>query len=64
MDADDPHFGTAERFEDGDRVLIIGTKHRGFRGTVTNALANGVMVLLDEWDEPLKFYSHNLKLLE
>lgn len=46
--------------EEGDRVFVTGTKHHGFRGTVHDVLANGVMVLLDEWTTPIKFYRHQL----
>ena len=49
---------------DGSRVFVTGTKHHGFRGTVVESFANGHLVLLDEWNEPIKFYTHNLLLLQ
>lgn len=47
-------------FETGDRVFVTGTRYHGFCGTVVEQFANGVMVQLDEWLEPIKFYKHQL----
>ncbi len=51
----------------GTRVFITGTKHHGFRGKIIERprtpeyqSLNSIPVLLDEWDEPMKFYFHNL----
>jgi len=48
----------------GTRVFVTGTKHHGFRGVVlepTEGMSpRAIRVQLDEWDEPLTFYNHNL----
>lgn len=53
----------------GSRVFVTGTKHHGFRGAITARPPDWPWrkawpVLLDEWDEPLPFYTVNLIALQ
>ena len=49
---------------EGTRVLVIGTRHNGFKGSVVEKppewSARSIAVLLDEWDEPIKLFRHNI----
>lgn len=51
---------------EGMRVMVTGTRHHGFRGTVLPAregqAPRAVLVQLDEFDEPVVLYTHNLIL--
>lgn len=48
----------------GTRVFVTGTRHHGMRGEVVEAPegwpARAQAVRLDEFDEPVKLYRHNL----
>lgn len=44
----------------GGRVYVTGTKHNGFRGVVVRHEGRVVIVQLDEFDEPVRLYNHNL----
>lgn len=46
------------------RVLVIGTRFNGFWGIVVNVPkpwpVRAIAVKLDEWDDPVKLYRHNI----
>ncbi len=46
----------------GMRVFVTGTKHHGFRGVVVDRCWRSIKVKLDEFEEPVILYTHNLIL--
>ena len=48
----------------GTRVLVIGTRFHGFWGKVVarpeSWSKRSIAVKLDEWDEPVKLFRHNI----
>lgn len=64
------HPQRAQELIVGTRVYVSGTKHNGFRGVIVQRPAtpeyqsfDSLAVLLDEFDEPIKLYYHNLLIL-
>lgn len=51
----------------GMRVEVLGTKHNGFSGVVVDKPSDwserALAILLDEWDEPIKLFNHNVRII-
>jgi hypothetical protein len=49
---------------EGSKVMVLGTRWNGFRGEVVAKPKNwperAIAIKLDEWDEPIKLYRHNI----
>lgn len=50
----------------GMRIEVLGTKHNGFNGVVVEKPKGwpdrALAILLDEWDEPIKLFNHNVRI--
>lgn len=48
----------------GTKVQVIGTRFHGFKGVVVETPESwpkrAIAVLLNEWDEPVKLFRHNI----